>query len=134
MRGWSCGVKGRDQIPSMRPIAWKELVAFTGSVIWDLGGGEDSINFFLPLFFLLPTSLNLSFFPFFICAAKKKVLQITRCEIVCLPLRSSASPTRLSQFGMSPCAFSSPQDAWCMTHEMIRAARPRPHARPHALH
>lgn len=114
-----------DRLERTRGIYW---LCYTGS-----GGVRIAyISFSL---FLSPstysTSLESQLSPSFSGAAQKMVIQNPRYEIVCLPLRHLL--TRLSQFGMSPCAlFCSLQDAWCMTHEMIRAARPRPHARPHA--
>ena len=100
-----------------------------GGIYWLFYGNlgrEGSMLFCVSLSLFLHLNLRFSF------RCQKKSLQIP-VRNRCLPLRSSASPTRLAVGHVAMCHFP-PQDAGCMMHEMIRAASPRPHARPHALH
>ena len=140
LRGWSCGVTGArsdtfhaaDRLERTRGIYW---LCYTGSG----GGVKDSIHFFFPLS-LSFNSTNISESqPFSILSPvlpKKKgyCKQPVMKSFLACRSRSSASPTRLAQSGMSLCVVFLPSALLhgCMTHEMIRAARPRPHARPHA--
>lgn len=80
-------VKRRHQIPSMRPIAWKDLVAFTGFVTGIRGVRVAYSSFSL--------HLNLNFL------TAKKV-----CKYPFEIVTYSNAPSRL---GTSPCALSSPR-------------------------
>lgn len=97
----------RDQIPFMWPIAWKEFVAFTGSVmgIWGV-----KIAYF-SLFTSKSHNFFSIFFPFFLCkgACEHPLKLLLTTPLVDIPY----APSRL---GTSPCAFGPfpPRDARCM--------------------
>ena len=128
-------------------------MAFTGSVMRICGGARIAYFFFsvCPSF-----SLHLNLSPFFFRFRTQPIPQKSRCKY---PFSKSNQTTqkkkrrkkvivnllaaplvgvslRAFPFGhVAMCTgFPFSGNASCMTHELIRAARPRPHARPHALH
>lgn len=109
LRDWSCGLKARSDT-----FQAADRLEKNGGIYWlwhaDMGGREDSILFSVSVCLFSPFSLHLNLiFLFLFCLPCRPNAKVCKYPFFpknsCLPLRSTASRTRPSRLGTSPCAL-----------------------------